>query len=418
MRERTAVVVGGGIAGLASAVALRRAGWRTQVLERRSATPEVGAGLALPRNGAVALNALGIGDALIEETGHRTLGTGFVDTRGCRILTIPDDDPRVRWAITVWGFHRRRLHEMLYRAALDQGVEMVDGARVRGVSAGRAGGEPAVVSWGRTESDQAWAGQGENEQGQNARETEADLVVGADGMWSAVRQALHPRVSPRYSGSTSWRAVVPAAALEGTGLDGRLVEYWGPGSEFGLMKVNTHQVYWYGYIQQPERTVFTDELAAARAHFADWAPEIVALLGATTSDQLMRHDVHHLPKGPERYAQGRVVLVGDAAHGALPTMGQGAATALEDGATLGRLAGPAGAADLERALAEFDALRRPRCQSIARMARVMARVGCDLGGGWRQRLRNSAFRLVPGRALVRSALGAVRWTPPEPLTPA
>lgn len=408
MRERTATVVGGGLAGLASAVALTRSGWRTQVLERRSGTPEVGAGLALPRNGAVALNALGIDDALIEETGHRTLGTGFVDTQGRRILTIPDDDPRVRWAITVWGFNRQRLHELLHRAALKEGVELVDGARVTGVTAGRVGGEPAVVSWRREE-----AGQGEN-----ARETEADLVVGADGMWSAVRQALHPEVSPRYSGSTSWRAIVPATALEGTGLDGRLIEYWGPGSEFGVMKVNADQVYWYGYIQKPERTVFDDELGTARAHFADWAPEIVALIDATTPDQLMRHDVHHLPKGPDCYAQGRVVLVGDAAHGALPTAGQGAATALEDGITLGRLAGPAGAGDLERALTEFDALRRPRCQSIARMARVMARVGADLGGGWRQGLRNSAFRLVPGRTLVRSAMGTVQWSPPEPLTPA
>lgn len=407
MRERTVTVVGGGIAGLASAVALTRAGWRTQVLERRSGTSEVGAGLALPRNGAVALNALGIDDAQIEETGHRTLGTGFVDTQGRRILTIPDDDPQVRRTITVWGFHRQRLHDLLHRAALEEGVELVEGARVTGVSAGRAAGEPAVVSWQQEE-----AGQGEN-----GRESESDLVVGADGMWSAVREALHPQVRPRYSGSTSWRAIVPARALEGTALDGRLLEYWGPGSEFGLMKVNADQVYWYGYIQKPERTVFDDELAAAHAHFADWAPDVVALIGATTPDQLMRHDVHHLPNGPDRYAQGRVVLVGDAAHGALPTMGQGAATALEDGATLGRLTGPAGAGDLERALSEFDAHRRPRCQAIARQARLMARVGADLGGGWRQGVRNAVFRLVPGRALARSAGGVVQWAPPAHLTP-
>ncbi|WP_017543251.1 FAD-dependent monooxygenase [Nocardiopsis prasina] len=403
MRERTAVVVGGGLAGLASAVGLARSGWHTRILERRPATGEVGAGLALPRNGVAALNTLGIEEEVVDQAGLRTLATGFVDTLGRRILTLPDTDPRVRRATTIWGFHRQALHALLHRAALREGVELVDGARVTHVSAGRPGGEPAVVRWQRDDGE---------------HETEAGLVVGADGMWSAVRGSLHPGVSPRYSGSTSWRALLPVSALEGTGLDGRLVEYWGPGAEFGVMRVSADQVYWYGYVRQPERTVFDDELATARAYFADWAPEVVALISATTPDQLMRHDVHHLPDGPERYDRGRVVLVGDAAHGALPTMGQGAATAMEDGATLGRLAGPAHEGDLGRALAEFDALRRPRCQAIAKQARLIARVGADLGGGWRQGLRNAAFRLIPASRLVVMARGAVEWTPPEPLAPA
>lgn len=403
MSERTATVVGGGLAGLASAVGLARSGWRVRVVERRPAVGEVGAGLALPRNGVGALNALGIEEEAVDQAGHRTLATGFVDTLGRRILTLPDTDPRVRRATTIWGFHRQALHALLYRAALREGVEPVDGARVTHVSSGRPGGEPAVVRWQRDGGE---------------HETEAGLVVGADGMWSAVRGALRPEVRPRYSGSTSWRALLPVSALEGTGLDGRLVEYWGPGSEFGVMRVSAEHVYWYGYVRQPERTVFDDEHAAAREYFADWAPEVVSLIDATAPDQLMRHDVHHLPDGPERYDHGRVVLVGDAAHGALPTMGQGAATAMEDGATLGRLAGPAREGDLRRALAEFDALRRPRCRAIARQARLIARVGADLGGGWRQGLRNATLRLIPAGALVTSAMGAVEWSPPEPLRPA
>ncbi|MBV2362738.1 FAD-dependent monooxygenase [Streptomonospora nanhaiensis] len=397
MGELTATVVGGGIAGLASALGLARAGWRTTVLERRTGTPEVGAGVAVPRNGQAALRALGFGDESIAEFGYATLATGFRDTRGRRLLHIRADSPAVRAAVAVWGFERRRLHAALRRAAEDAGVEPALGARVTGVVPGSPGGPRATVRWRADATEHA---------------AEADLVVGADGMWSAVRGAVFPGARPRYSGSTSWRALVSDDTL-----DGALVEYWGPGAEFGSMRVSASEVYWYGYIRSPEGAVFDDEYAAVRARFAGWAPEIGDLIGATDPERLMRHDVHHLPDGLPAYVRGRVVMVGDAAHAALPTMGQGAATALEDGAVLGRLVGESVASghDLGRALAAFDALRRPRCRAMARQARFVARVGADLGGGWRQAVRNAAVRLVPAQTLVRAVSPLVGWTPPRPL---
>ena len=85
-----------------------------------------------------------------------------------------------------------------------------------------------------------------------------------------------------------------------------------------------------------EGASFADELAAARAHFAGWAPWIRAVVAATAASQLMRHDVYHLPGGCPRYVRGRVVVTGDEAHAMLPTLGQGAASALEDGVCVGR----------------------------------------------------------------------------------
>jgi FMN phosphatase YigB (HAD superfamily) len=113
-----------------------------------------------------------------------------------------------------------------------------------------------------------------------------------------------------------------------------------------------------------------------------------------------------------------VWMVGDAAHGALPTMGQGASTALEDGISVGRLVGTpvARGLGLGESLAAYDADRRPRCRAISRQAALMARFGADLGGGWRQTLRNTAVRLIPGRAAARAGSTIVDWTPPEPLT--
>ncbi|TDC86951.1 FAD-dependent oxidoreductase [Actinomadura sp. 7K507] len=400
MEDLTATVVGGGIAGLASALMLARAGWRTTVLERQSGSAEVGAGVALPRNGEAALRALGFDDGRIAEIGYETLVTGFRDTRGRRILRIPDDRADVRWGMTAWGVQRRRLHAALRLAAVEAGVKPVLESQVTDVDPGTPGGSRATVTWRS----------GETEHG-----AETDLVVGADGMWSAVREAVFPGVRPRYSGSTSWRAIVPDDAL-----DGRLVEFWGPGAEFGAMRVSDSEVYWYGYFRSPEGTVFADEHAAARARFSGWAPGIVNLIEATDPERLMRHDVYHLPGGLPDYVRGRVVMVGDAAHAALPTMGQGAATALEDGVCVGRLIGAPAALghDLGRAMAEFDAIRRPRCRAIARRAEHIARFGADLGGGWRQVVRNSVLRLVPAQPLARAGGPLMGWTPPPPPGPA
>jgi 2-polyprenyl-6-methoxyphenol hydroxylase-like FAD-dependent oxidoreductase len=189
---------------------------------------------------------------------------------------------------------------------------------------------------------------------------------------------------------------------------------WGPGTEFGSLRVSPAEIYWYGYFRNREGAVFADELAAARERFAGWAPWVRAMVDATPADRLMRHDVYHLPGGLPAYTSGRVVFVGDAAHAMLPTAGQGAATALEDGVCVGRLiAAPAAAGgDLASALAAFDGARRPRCRQIARTAIMSARFGCDLGGGWRQPVRNAIFRRLPPARLVKAGQSIVRWTAP------
>jgi 2-polyprenyl-6-methoxyphenol hydroxylase-like FAD-dependent oxidoreductase len=178
--------------------------------------------------------------------------------------------------------------------------------------------------------------------------------------------------------------------------------------------VSPAEIYWYGYFRNPEGAVFPDEPAAARERFADWAPWVRGLVDRTTADRLMRHDVYHLPGGLPAYATGRVVFVGDAAHAMLPTAGQGAATALEDGVCVGRMIGAPvrSGGDLAAALTAYDGARRPRCRQIARTAILSARVGCDLGGGWRQPVRNAIFRLLPPAQLVKAGQSIVSWTAP------
>jgi 2-polyprenyl-6-methoxyphenol hydroxylase-like FAD-dependent oxidoreductase len=392
--QRTATVVGGGIAGLAAAVALAQAGWQATVLERAPHFGEVGAGLAITGNGMVALDALGAGHA-VRAAGYQTSTAGMQDPSGRWLLRVPDTGARLRAVTTLWGLHRQRLHAALLEVArAADGVELVTGAEVTAVQAGQAGAAPATLTW-RTSA--------------GPREHEAGLIVAADGVRSTVRAQLCPAARPRYSGSTCWRAVIPD-----TGSDGRLIETWGPGTEFGALRVSDGELYWFGYFRHPEGARFDDELAAARDRFSGWSPRIRDLVAATTAGQLVRHDVYHLPGGLHTYVRGRVVMIGDAAHATLPTVGGGASTALEDALCLGRLvAAPVAAgADLGTVLAGFDQVRRARCRKIARIATLVARFGADLGGGWRQPVRNAVLRLTPPRLMATAASSVVDWTPP------
>lgn len=391
--QLTAIVAGGGIAGLASAVALAQAGWQATVLEAAPAFGEVGAGLGFTSNGMAALAALGVEEA-VRAAGHLAPHAGYQDPEGRWLLQIPAGRDDLSAVTTICGVHRQRLHAALREAAEAAGAEQVTGAEVTGVRPGAPGAEPATVAWRASTGEQT---------------RQAALVVAADGVHSTVRAQLFPDVRPCYSGSTSWRAVIPDAAF-----DGRLIEVWGPGTEFGALRVSDSEIYWYGEFLHPEGAVFADEPAAARSRFAGWSPWIRTFVAATNASQLMRHDVCHLPGGCPSYTSGRVAIVGDAAHAMLPTMGQGAATALEDGVCVGRLiAAPVTAGgDLAASLAAFDGARRPRCRQLARQAILIARFGFELGPGWRQAARNALMRVIPAAPAFKAGARVTGWTAP------
>ncbi len=355
------------------------------MLERASEVGEVGAGVALARNGIASLQALGFADAAIQEVGVPTRAGGTFDQHGYPILAIAPDVE----GVTMRGVHRPRLHEALLDRARAAGVEVMTGAEVTGIVPGAPDGADAVVTAAGIEH-------------------RADLVVAADGVHSAVRTALAPRPVPVYSGYSSWRAVLRHELEPSV-----LTQYWGPRAEFGTMPVGHGLTYWYGYVRLPQGTRYLDEHLAARERFDDWAQPVRGLIDATPADAVIRHDVVHLPGGMRRYHVGRVVFVGDAAHAMLPTMGQGAASALEDGICVGRLLGAQvrAGADVGEALAQYDAARRPRCRSIARAATASALGGAHLGPAL-QGVRNALMRLTPSAAISRGADAVMGWQPP------
>jgi 2-polyprenyl-6-methoxyphenol hydroxylase-like FAD-dependent oxidoreductase len=361
-----ALVIGGGIAGLSAAASLLQTGWRVRVLERSAELGEVGAGLAVTVNGMRALAVIGAADA-VRAAGYAVRPAGARRADGTWLLKASDSPDELSRMV---GIHRQRLHQALASVC---DAELITNARVTAVS-------EAGVSW---------------ESPTGLQTGTADLVVGADGIRSVVRKSLFPEHHLTYSGYSSWRAVVDDSTSDAD----RFAMVWGKRAEFGALRISPTQIYWYGYVALPPGHRFADELQATRDYFANWAPDVRALVNQTQPEQLLRHDVWELAKPLPRYTQGRIVLIGDAAHPMLPTLGQGANSALEDGVTLGIVG-----------LKGFEAARYRRTQQLVSRSVQMARTGAHLGSG--QWLRNALLRVVPAGTAQRSGTRIMDWHPP------
>ncbi|MEV4532609.1 FAD-dependent monooxygenase [Asanoa sp. NPDC049518] len=371
----TAVVVGAGIGGLSAAIGLRRRGWEVTVLERAARIAPVGAGITLLANGMRGLDALGVGDAVRAE-GQIEASGGLRTPDGRWLSQIDGADLARVLGTSAVGIHRATLHRVLLDA-LPEGT-VVTGAEVHDVVSG-----PRPRVDGR----------------------EADLVVAADGIDSAVRRRLWPTVpSPAYAGTTAWRGVT-AEPWRGPLV---VAITWGPGAEFGMVPLGDGRVYWFGAVNAPRDTHYDDELAQVRARFGDWHDPIPALMAAT--DTVRRDDLRYLRTPVPSYVRGGVALLGDAAHAMTPNLGQGANQAIEDAVVLAAYCDPAG--DLGAGLAAYDTARRPRSQQVARAAYQMGRFGQQLHNPVAVALRNAVIRFTPPKASLRSMARFASWTPP------
>lgn len=373
--ERVAVVAGGGIGGLAVAAGLGARGWRVEVLEKAPAFGEVGAGLSLWPNGMRALDALGLGDQVRVHALHDIQG-GIRDLDG-RWLSHTDTAAMEQRYGPVVMIHRAEFLEILHRAApgLRPGTEVtgvdLSGPRVRVEHTGGV--------------------------------TEADLLIGADGIRSTVRRAVWPRSpEPRYAGYTAWRLVVDSGPLAAGG------ETWGRGERFGISPLPGGRAYLFGVAGLAAGGRSADgELAELRRRFGGWHDPIPRLLDAASPGSVLRHDIYEMPALPS-FVSGRVALLGDAAHAMTPNLGQGANQALEDAITLVTVldAHP----DVPAALVAYDHMRRPRTQMISRRSR---RIGALAQMRALPALRNLALRLTPSSSLLNALAPVLDWQVPD-----
>ncbi|MFC3578228.1 FAD-dependent monooxygenase [Streptomyces yaanensis] len=375
-----AVVVGGGIGGLAAAVALHRRGWRITVLERARSLEPVGAGISLAPNSLRALDVIGLGDEIRDLAVRQA--EGGLRTPGGRWLARTSTAAAVeRFGGPLVLLPRATLIDRL-AARLPAG-SVRTGADTRLTDPGDAD-HPARV----TSPD---------------GELEADLVVAADGIHSAVRRSLFPdHPGPVYSGFTAWRVLLPVP-----GVNFASHETWGRGRIWGTHPLKDGRVYAYAAAVAPagERAP-DDEKAELVRRYGDWHDPIPAVLAAARPEDVLRHDVHHIAEPLPAFHSGRVALLGDAAHAMPPSLGQGGNQAIEDAIVLAHHGDD---------LAAYTAARLPRTTAIARQAVRTARLTMMTNRvGMLVRDATIAGLSLAGPALfLRSFDGIADWRPPR-----
>lgn len=366
-------IIGGGIGGLTTALALRRRGHDVNVYERAPELREAGAGITLWPNAMRQLFDLGIGDA-IAARGLR-LGAAAIRSADGRILSATDAGALERhFGAPTIALHRADLLAALIYALPHELIHL--GKACSGVVAANDHAEVEFADGSRVQSE---------------------LVIGADGIHSAVRRHLFPSIQPRYSGYTGWRGVTHHATTAAG-------ETWGRGARFGIVPIGAGRVYWFATLNAPQGQLRTPEenRALLLDTFGEWHAPIRELITITPVNAILQNDIIDIAPF-STWNRGRVVLLGDAAHPTTPNLGQGACMAIESAAVL---AEELDRHDVDAAIAAYVHRRVPRVAQITNESWKIGIAG-QMEGRFSTMLRNAAMRLVPQRFAERRLLSLI-----------
>ncbi|MDX2222498.1 MAG: FAD-dependent monooxygenase [Rhodospirillaceae bacterium] len=317
----TVAIAGAGLGGLAAALALQRQGIAVAVYEQAAELGEVGAGITLHPNAVKALAWLGLADE-IAATGVVVARNAIKHWQTGAILVAQEkgDETIRKFGAPLIQTHRADVHR-----ALEQAVRRNDPGCIRvshGLKDFRETADDVELTFAN---------------GTTARN---GILIGADGIKSVVRARAFSPEPPRFMGRVSWRGVVPRARVPDAALQPGSAILIGPGATFGyyLMRAGTL----VNYVATVTTDIWTEEgwsipstIDEVLVHFPGWHADVAAIIGATPPGACFKWALFaHAPlKG---WTQGRIALLGDAAHPMLPFMGQGAAQAIEDGVILAR----------------------------------------------------------------------------------
>jgi 2-polyprenyl-6-methoxyphenol hydroxylase-like FAD-dependent oxidoreductase len=396
---RHVIVAGAGIAGLTAALALARVGFRVSVLEQADKLEEVGAGIQLGPNATRALIALGLRETLLASAVVPQAIRVMAGGSGREVVRIPLGESVERcYGAPYWAIHRGDLQAALANAArAHPDIALKLATRVE---------DFAVHERGITVQARA-AGQVVDERG--------IALIGADGLWSALRARLGRQRPPRFAHRTAWRALVPAETVAPAfrqpqvhlwlGLDAHLVHYPVKGGRLinivGIVHDDWKDTGWNA----------AGERADILRHFARWAWDESARDLIATPEHWLKWALYER-RHPFRGGRGPVTLIGDAAHPMLPFLAQGAGMAIEDAAVLAHMLANYGD-DVADALRAYEGARRLRTMRAQRESRRQARIyGLSGPEGL---VRNLVMRASGGERLLSRYDWLYSWRAPDPI---
>jgi 6-hydroxynicotinate 3-monooxygenase len=335
-------VVGAGIGGLATAATLRQVGFDVQVYEQAGRFARVGAGIQMMPNSMKVLRGLGLEDRLrrvaFAPISHlnREWDSGEISNE----LPMPEE----RFGAPYLCMHRAELHAALASVVPSASVHL--GKKLISLEQSESG-----VTLGFADGSRA----------------QADVVVGADGVHSVVRELIVGREQPIHRGRVAYRAVFPARLVRDVEIGLSRTKWWGPDRHIVVYYTTRarDEVYFVTSVPEPvewltvESWSATGDVAELRDAFAGFHPEVRAVLEACPAC----HKWAILEREPlMRWTLGQVVLLGDACHPMTPYMAQGGATAIEDAAVLARCLRDS--ANVVEAFSVYERHRKPRTARI------------------------------------------------------
>lgn len=335
---RRVLIVGGGIGGMTSAVALKRQGIDAEIVELNPAWAVYGVGIIQPSNQMRALRDLGLGEACLR-AGQGYLGWRLHDAQGQMFAEVPTHNVAGPGYPQAHGITRTALHKLLTEAVLQQGT------RVRlGVT---------VENWSETP-------EGLHVRFSDGSEDRYDLLIGADGVYSKVRSLLFGgHLKPHYTGQGAWRHNFQRPRDMEWG-----AMFYGKNSKAGLVPLSEDLMYMFVLTGEPEgHRMSQDRLhALMRERLTEYGGIIARLREQITDPAEVVYRPLEVFMAPKPWHKGRVVLMGDAAHAGTPHLGQGASMAIEDSAVLAECLN--GAEDLDAALKAFTQRRFHRADLV------------------------------------------------------
>ena len=376
-------MIGGGIGGLSAAVSLLRAGFEVDVYEQAPELNEVGGGINMAPNAVRILHRLGLAEGLDRE-GVRPRFTHQRRWQDGRTLQRSPLNPLCE---ELYGAPHMTIHRADLLAVIASGfpAERVHlGHRLVGLT-------------NKSDVVEAWF--------DNGSRITADVMVGADGIHSAVRAALFGERDAAFAGCVAYRGLVPVERIADLGLELGNQSWVGPGGHLVHYPVSRARLLnFVGWTEHDEWNCedWTDHATIARAlaAFEGWHPQIQQIIAAAETCFIWAlFDRNPLP----RWSVGRTTLLGDACHPMYPFMGQGAAQAIEDGAALAACLVVAGDADPAETLREYERLRLPRVTLVQAMSRAN-KIRFHMPDGLAQRMRDAEWTRAGDRAP-----DALRW---------